>query len=72
MSKVVIRFTFTQEKQALAILLRHSPGTILLDRTYLLDEEAVRALRQAGVEFTELARETGAPILEEARSGESI
>jgi hypothetical protein len=61
--KVVIRFTASQELKALPILLRHSPGTILPDRTYVLSEEAVHALRDAGVTFTELSKEANAPSL---------
>jgi hypothetical protein len=57
MSKVVIRLTAKQEEKALPILLRHSPGTVLPERTYVISEDAVRALRQAGVEFTEVGSE---------------
>ena len=60
---VVIRLSATQERKALSILLRHSPGTILPDRTYVLSEVAVQALRDGGVEFTELSRETYLPGL---------
>lgn len=62
--KVVIRLSAKQELKALPILLRHSPGTILPDRTYVLSEEAVQALREGGIEFTELSRDTNAPGLE--------
>ncbi len=55
--KVVIRFTAKEELQALPILLRHSPGTVLPNRTYLVSEEAAKALREAGVTFTEVSRE---------------
>jgi hypothetical protein len=56
MSTVIIRLTAKQEAKALPILLRHSPGTILPNRTYVLSEEGVRALRQAGIEFAEVVR----------------
>jgi hypothetical protein len=55
--KVVIRLSAKQEAKALPILLRHSPGTVLPGRTYVISEEAARALRAAGVGFTELANE---------------
>ena len=54
--KVVIQMSAKQEARALPILLRHSPGTILPDRTYVISEEAARALREAGIDFTELER----------------
>ena len=59
--RVVIRFTAKQEARALPILLRHSPGTILPERTYVLTVEAVEGLREAGIEFTELGSEVNAP-----------
>jgi hypothetical protein len=61
---VVIRLSAKQEARALPILLRHSPGTVLSDRTYVISEEAAKALREAGVEFSELGREANAPGLE--------
>ena len=70
--KVVVRFSARQEAQALPILLRHSPGAILPERTYVIGEEAARALRAAGVEFTELAREGHAPSLAGAGEGERV
>jgi hypothetical protein len=70
--KVVIRFTKREELKALPILLRHSPGTILPERTYIVSEEAVRAVREAGIKFTEISREAEAPGLEGALPGERI
>jgi hypothetical protein len=70
--KVVIRFTAKQEARALPILLRHSPGTVLPNRTYVLSAEAVKALHDAGIEFTELGSEADAPGLEGVGSGERI
>jgi hypothetical protein len=49
--KAVIQFTKAEEARALPILLRHSAGTILPNRTYVLDEEAVAELRKSGVRF---------------------
>lgn len=53
--KVVIRLSQRKEAKALPILLRHSRGTVLPDRTYIVSALAARALREAGVQFTELA-----------------
>ena len=69
---VVIRFSAAQELEALPILLRHSPGTVLPDRTYIISEGAAKALRDAGIVFTEISREANAPSLEGASSGERI
>jgi hypothetical protein len=72
MMKMVIQMSRREEAKALPILLRHSPGVVLRDRTYVVDEEAVTALRQAGICFTEVSRESGAPGLEGAMPGERI
>jgi hypothetical protein len=63
--KVIIHLTKEEETNALPLLLRHSPGMVLPNRTYVLSEDAVRVLRKAGIGFSELSRETLAPSLEE-------
>jgi hypothetical protein len=70
--KVVIRLSAKQEARALPILLRHSPGAVLPDRTYVISEGAAKALHDAGVEFDELSREADAPGLEGLASREGI
>lgn len=70
--KVVIQFAEAEEARALPVLLRHSPGTVLPNRTYVISEEAVLKLREAGIEYAELSRESNAPSLEEVGSGERI
>jgi hypothetical protein len=55
--KIVVKFSKGEEIKALPILLRHSPGIVLPDRTYVIEVEAARALRRARVRFTELARD---------------
>jgi hypothetical protein len=70
--KVVIQLTRTEELRALPILYRHSPGMVLPNRTYVLSEEAVHALRDAGVRFTEVSWEATMPGLEEAGASERI
>ena len=69
---LVIRLTKSEEAKALPILLRHSPGMVLPDRTYVLSAEAVAALRQAGIRFEELGTEADAPSLAGAITGERI
>ena len=56
--KAVIQFTKSEEARALPILLRHSAGTILPKRTYVLDEQAVAELRKSGISFVTLSRES--------------
>ena len=63
--KVMVHLTKEEEAKALPILLRHSPGMVLQHRTYVLSEDALRALRDANVRFSELSREAAAPSLEE-------
>jgi hypothetical protein len=70
--KVVIQLSAREEARALPILLRHSPGTILPDRVYVVSEEAARALQDAGIHFVEVASDANAPSLEGAGSGERI
>jgi hypothetical protein len=70
--KVVIQVTQSEEVNALPILLRHSPGTVLRNRTCVIDEAAATKLREAGVQFTELSRESTAPNLEGVGSCERI
>ncbi len=70
--KVVIRFTEHEESKALPILLRHSPGAILQNRTYVINSDAVTELRQAGIQFTEVSRESNAPNREGVGSGERV
>jgi hypothetical protein len=70
--KMVLRFTKSEEAKALPILLRHSAGVILPDRTYVLGVEAVESLRAAGIRFEELGAETDAPSLAGAGTGERV
>jgi rhodanese-related sulfurtransferase len=70
--RIVVRFTQEQELKALPILLRHSPGTVLPDRTYVISEKAARQLRLAGIDFVEVTRESTAPKLEGVGPGERV
>jgi hypothetical protein len=70
--KIAIRFTAKEESKAVPILMRHSPGMMLPGDIYLLSEEAVAALRDAGVRFTEVTSEVASPGLEGATTGERI
>jgi hypothetical protein len=55
--KVVIQVAAKDSAKAWGILVRHSPGTALPKRTFSISEEAARALREAGVKFTEISKE---------------
>lgn len=68
----IIQLSEAEEAKALRLLLRHSPGTVLPNRIYVVSEEAAKRLREAGVQFTELSRESTAPRLEGVGSGERI
>ena len=63
--KVIIQLTREEEAKALPILLRQSPGMVLPRCTYVLSDDALRALRKAGIKFSEVSREAVAPDLEE-------
>jgi hypothetical protein len=71
-AKLTIRFSKSDEAKALPVLLRHSPGMVLRDRTYVLNSEAVSALRDAGIRFEELNTEGDAPSLAGATDGGRI
>lgn len=49
--KIIIQLSSEEEAKALPILLRHSPGMILPERTYVLQEEVVGRLQNAGIRF---------------------
>ena len=66
-----IRFTKKEELKAIPILFRHSSGMMLPGDVYVISEEATRALRDAGVRFSELSRESSAPR-SQGVSGERI
>ena len=70
--KMIIQMSEAEEVKALPLLLRHSPGTVLPNRIYVVSEEAAKKLREAGIQFTELSRESTAPRLEGVVSGERI
>ncbi len=67
--KTVIRVSPRDSAKAWALLVRHSPGMALPDRVFVVSEEAVRALRKAGIRFTQLSREAS---VSGAASGERI
>jgi hypothetical protein len=58
---VIIQVSLRDRAKAWSLLVRHSPGTALPNRTFIVSEEAARALREAGVEFTEVSREAALP-----------
>jgi hypothetical protein len=69
---VVLQFSPEEEEKALPILLRHSPGTILPDRTYIVAHTALQALRDGGIQFGEISPPVTMPVLEDLPIGERI
>ena len=55
--RIVIRVSPRDSAKAWALLVRHSPGVALPDGVFVVSEEAIRALREAGIRFSELSRE---------------
>jgi hypothetical protein len=70
--KVVIQFTKPEEARALPILLRHSPGAVLPNRTYVLADEVLAVLRKSDIRFVTLSDESCAPGLEGAGACERV
>jgi hypothetical protein len=50
--KTIIQMSEAEEAKALPLLLRHSPGTVLPNRIYVVSEEAAKKLGDAGVQFS--------------------
>ncbi len=46
--KVAIQLSSREEARALPILLRHSAGMVLADRTYIITKEAATAREKGG------------------------
>ena len=55
--KVAVKVVAKDVARAWDILVRHSPGMALADRTFVISDGAARALRKAGIKFREIARE---------------
>jgi hypothetical protein len=70
--KIIIQLSEAEEARALPVLLRHSPGTVLPNRLYVVSADAAKKLREAGVQFTELSRESNDSPIEGVGSGERI
>jgi hypothetical protein len=69
---IVLQFTAEEEEKALPILLRHSPGTILPNRTYVVESSTAQALRDEGIKFCEISPSLNLPFVEDTRIGERI
>jgi hypothetical protein len=67
--RIVIRVSPRDCAKAWGPLVRHSPGVALPDREFVVSEDAVRALRDAGVRFSELS---GEAAISGAGAGERI
>jgi hypothetical protein len=70
--RTVLQFTATEEAKALPVLLRHSPGTVLANRTYVVESAVVPILRDAGVDFREISPQVNMPFFEDVPIGERI
>src|SRR5262245_17687174 len=55
--RTVIQVSPRDSAKAWALLVRHSPGVALPDHAFIVSEEAVRALQNAGIHFSVLSRE---------------
>jgi hypothetical protein len=69
---VVVQIAKKDSAKAWALLVRHSAGTALPDRTFVVTDNAVRALREAGVKLKEIARVADPSMYAAAMSGERI
>jgi hypothetical protein len=70
--KRVIQVAEADDAKAWALLQRHSPGVALPNRTFVVSQEAVEALRQAGIKFNVLSNDAHTLTEEGVTSGERI
>jgi hypothetical protein len=54
--RVIVKVSSTDATRAWDLLVRHSSGTALPDRTFIISEAAARARRKEGIRFKEVAR----------------
>jgi hypothetical protein len=69
---VIVQVAKKDRAKAWEILLEHSPGTALPDRTFIISLSAARALRKARVKFKEISRVADSALLTGVFSGERI
>ncbi len=70
--RIIIRVAAKDSAKAWALLVRHSPGAALPNRTFIVSKQAAEALREAGVRFREIGRDEGEPTAKETEAGERI
>ncbi len=68
----VIQVAKSDDAKAWALLQRHSQGMALPNRTFVVSDAAVEALRHAGIQVTVLSQESRNLLEEGAASGERI
>jgi len=61
--RIVIQIAAADDAKGWAILQRHSAGMALPGRTFVVSEAAVRALQDAGIRYTELARDAASGLV---------
>jgi hypothetical protein len=69
---VVVQFAESEEAKAIPILFRHSPGTILPNRIYVIDASAAQTLREAGVSYREIQPQLNLSTTQDISVGERI
>jgi hypothetical protein len=69
--RIVIQISEQDDARAWFLLQRQFSGIALPNRTFVVPEEAVRALRAAGIKYAEISRD-GALQLQGAIAGERI
>jgi hypothetical protein len=70
--KIVIQVAEADDARAWDLLQRHSPGVALPNRTFVISAAAAEALRQEGVRFVVLSRDTDKLTEEGVGAGERI
>lgn len=72
MARVVIQIAAKDRAKAWGILVRHSVGTALPNRMFIVSEAAARALKDAEIRFDEISRDSMISSPQGTISGERI
>lgn len=70
--KLVVQVAESDDAKAWAVLQRHSPGVALPNRTFVVSEQAVEALRREGVRLIVLSDDFQTLTEQGVASGERI
>lgn len=69
---IVVQIAAADDVKAWSLFQCQSLGLALPNRTYVVNDDAIKALRKAGVRFTEVSRAAWRPRVQGALAGERV